>query len=431
MRWVETGGFLRLGYPVAVRNPLRRIGPGLAIAATGVGAGDLLAAMVAGADFGTALAWAVVVGAALKLALNEGLARWQLATGTTLVEGWCRHLGRPLLAALLLYLVVWSFIVAAGLMSACGIAAHAVVPALSISAWAALHSLAAVVLVLAGRYALFEAVMKVMVGLMTVTLLVSVVLVGVPAGGALSGLLLPRIPAGSAGALLGLMGGVGGSVTMLAYGYWIRERGWVGRDQLHRVRVDLAVGYGLTALFGVAVLLLAATVLGAAGEGMPPGSGALVALADAVRAGAAARLGATAGTVAGGVFLAGVWAAVATSTLGVWQGVPYLFSDFLRALRGAAESTVSTSSALYRGYLLYLALPPMVLLVAERPVWLVRMYTVTSGLFMPLLAASLLWLVSRRRLVGDLRSGRLATSMLLLALLLFAAILLRTVVDLA
>ena len=64
------------------------IGPGLAIAATGVGAGDLLAAMVAGADFGTRLAWVIVVGALLKYALNEGVARWQIATGTTLIDGW-------------------------------------------------------------------------------------------------------------------------------------------------------------------------------------------------------------------------------------------------------------------------------------------------------------------------------------------------------
>ncbi len=78
-----------------IGNVLRIIGPGLAIAATGVGAGDLLAAMFAGADFGMALLWVVVVGASLKFGLNEGVARWQLATGTTLLEGWCRHLGWP------------------------------------------------------------------------------------------------------------------------------------------------------------------------------------------------------------------------------------------------------------------------------------------------------------------------------------------------
>ena len=34
------------------------------------------------------------VGALLKFILNEGLARWQLATGTTLLEGWVERLGR-------------------------------------------------------------------------------------------------------------------------------------------------------------------------------------------------------------------------------------------------------------------------------------------------------------------------------------------------
>jgi len=73
---------------------LRNIGPGIVIAATGLGAGDLVAASVAGAKFGTALLWAAVVGALMKFAMNEGLARWQLATGTTLLEGWVHRLPR-------------------------------------------------------------------------------------------------------------------------------------------------------------------------------------------------------------------------------------------------------------------------------------------------------------------------------------------------
>ncbi len=413
-----------------LRDSLRSIGPGLAIAATGVGAGDLLAAMLAGADFGTTLAWAVVVGAALKLALNEGVARWQLATGTTLLEGWCRHLGRPLQVYFLAYLVVWSFIVAGGLMSACGVAAHAVVPALGIPAWAILHSLAALGLVLLGRYAVFETVMKVLVGVMVATLLASVVLVGPPAGAAIRGLVVPQLPPGSAGALLGLMGGVGGSVTLLAYGYWIRERGWRGAGRMAQVRMDLGVGYALTGLFGVAVLLLAASVLGSGGEGMPQGSAGLVALGDAVRAGATERFGSATGDAAVLVFLLGVWGAVATSTLGVWQGVPYLFTDYLQALRGRGSVTVSTRSAAYRAYLLYLALPPMALLAFSRPIWVIRLYTITSGLFMPLLAGSLLWLLSRRRLMGELRIGPVAAAALWLGLALFGAILMRTVVDL-
>lgn len=407
---------------------LATIGPGIAIAATGVGAGDLLAAMLAGAGFGTALVWVVVIGAALKLGLNEGVARWQLATGTTLLEGWCRHLGWPVRVYFFAYLVLWSFIVAGGLMSACGVAAHALWPVLSIRTLAIIHSLAALALVAVGRYAVFENLMKALIGLMTVTLLVSVVMVGPDLLSVLRGL-IPTMPEGSAGATLSLMGGVGGSVTLLAYGYWIREKGWGGAGALSGVRLDLTVGYALTGLFGIAMLLLAAAVLGG-GEGMPPGSEGLVACGDAVREATTGRFGAAAGGAVATIFLVGVWGAVFTSTLGVWNGVPYLFADFLDAFRGRFDTDVDTSGIAYRGYLLYLALPPMALLFLGRPIWVIKVYTLTGGLFMPLLAATLLWLNSKKRLVGELRNGPAATATLVLALLLFVLIAVRQIVDL-
>jgi uncharacterized membrane protein len=63
------------------------IGPGLLLAATGVGAGDLATASFVGGLLGTAVLWAVIFGAFLKFVVTEGLARWQLATGETLIEG--------------------------------------------------------------------------------------------------------------------------------------------------------------------------------------------------------------------------------------------------------------------------------------------------------------------------------------------------------
>ena len=54
------------------------IGPGLLVAATGVGAGDLATASFAGSLLGNGILWAVVLGAFLKYVVNEGLARWQL-----------------------------------------------------------------------------------------------------------------------------------------------------------------------------------------------------------------------------------------------------------------------------------------------------------------------------------------------------------------
>ena len=74
---------------------LALVGPGLLVAATGVGAGDLATASFAGSQLGTAILWAVLVGGFMKFVLTEGLARWQLVTGQTLLEGTARRLGRP------------------------------------------------------------------------------------------------------------------------------------------------------------------------------------------------------------------------------------------------------------------------------------------------------------------------------------------------
>ena len=69
------------------------VGPGVLVAATGVGAGDLAGAGFAGSKIGVSVAWAVVVGAALKYVLTEALARWQIATGTTVLQGSMKRLG--------------------------------------------------------------------------------------------------------------------------------------------------------------------------------------------------------------------------------------------------------------------------------------------------------------------------------------------------
>lgn len=54
---------------------LRLVGPGIVIAVTGVGAGDMISSLVAGTNFGTVLIWAIVFGAFLKFVLTEGIGR--------------------------------------------------------------------------------------------------------------------------------------------------------------------------------------------------------------------------------------------------------------------------------------------------------------------------------------------------------------------
>ena len=390
----------------------RNCGPGLVVAATGLGAGDIVAAAVAGAQYGTTLLWAVAIGGLLKFCLNEGIGRWQLATGTTLLEGWIVHLPKLVTAYFFIFLIFWSFMVAAAMMAATGLAAYALFPALSVTAWGMIHAVVAFFIVLAGAWRLLENLMKAFIGIMFVTIMLCAVLVLPQTPGFLDGLFTPTMPDGSLASVLSVMGGVGGSVTLMSYGYWMQEAGWQGREKMTTMRWDLGIAYALTALFAIAVMLLAAGIR----PEVVSGNNMAVVLAE--------RLVPYAGQSGKWIFLFGFWGAVFSSMIGVWHGVPYLFANFLSYYRKEgsvlAKPQSITHSIPYRGFLVYLCFLPMLLLWFGRPVWIVVLYAVTGALFMPLLAGALLYLNASGRWLGGLGNGHLMKLALAGCLLLFA-----------
>jgi Mn2+/Fe2+ NRAMP family transporter len=174
------------------------LAPGILIAATGVGAGDLITASIAGSRVGLTILWAVLVGAVLKWVLNEGLARWQMATGTTLLEGWVDRLGGWVQWVFLLYLIPWTLATGAALMTACG-AAGAAVWQLGLPfgqakvVWGVVHALVGLVLVWVGGFRLFEKVMSVCIAVMFVAVMVTAVMIGPDWAQLGRGLVIPQI----------------------------------------------------------------------------------------------------------------------------------------------------------------------------------------------------------------------------------------------
>lgn len=385
------------------------IGPGIALAATGIGAGDMVSTALAGQKFGQAVLWSAMAGALIKWIITEGLARWQVAGGETLIEGWHRHFHRAFSIAFLLFLIVWSFTVGGALMVASGMAASALVPKFSIPVWGAFHAFMAFVLVFIGRYLVFERIMKCFITLLFLIVLICGFLLIPESGRLLSGLFMPRIPDGSLPFLLGVIGGIGGSLTVLNYGYWIREKGWQGKDLMKRVRVDLIVAYLLTGIFGVAIMSIAAQVDADAVQG----NQLVIALGKTIGEQLTPWLGQ--------LFILGFWGAVFSSMLGVWQGVPYLFADTLQLLSGTRKpgQGPSSSDRSYRIGLLFLTIVPLPLLWMDEPVWAVVLYTVLGALFMPVIIASLL-ILNERYIESDLKNGLWSKLGLSLALLVFA-----------
>ena len=246
------------------KNFLFLFGPGFLVAATGVGAGDLATAAFTGSRLGIAVLWAVLLGAFFKYVLNEGLTRWQLATGQTLLEGVRFNLGRAVIYIFLFYFLVWTFMVAAALMSASGVALQAIFPVYEDPAsgkiiFGIAQSLLGVLIVRLGGYKAFEQIMSVCIGIMVITVVITAFLLMPGWLQILEGLFIPSIPQITQGGLawtIALMGGVGGTVTILCYGYWIREQGRFNPKDLTVSRFDLASGYIMTAIFGISMVII-------------------------------------------------------------------------------------------------------------------------------------------------------------------------------
>ncbi|MEE2907644.1 MAG: Nramp family divalent metal transporter [Planctomycetota bacterium] len=400
---------------MSIRRPrlLTMVGPGLLVAATGVGAGDLATAGFAGSKLGVIVLWAVVLGAAMKFVLNEGLARWQLATETTLLEGVTKRIGRWAMVIFLIYLIPFSFFVGGALISATGVATYSIIgwpgdPLVAKLVWGGVGSLIATVLVLKGGFQVFERVMAVGIVIMFVAVVWTAVMLGIDAQAMLQGL-LPSHP-GKGEPLdwtIGLIGGVGGTVTVLCYGYWINQAGRRGMNEMGTCRLDLAVAYIATAIFGVAMLVIASGV-----EIEGRGTELLVKLSS--------RLHDTLGPTGELIFLVGAWAAIASSLLGVWQSIPMLFTDAWRAAWNQQRLTPThmPRTWTYRIFLLSLASMPMIQ-AGFGFAAVQRAYAMVGAFFLPLLAIVLLFL-NRRRFIRQ-ASNRPWTDVALLAVLVFFA----------
>ncbi|MFQ8431551.1 Nramp family divalent metal transporter [Amaricoccus sp. W119] len=390
------------------------VGPGLVVAATGVGAADLIATTVAGSKYGYALLWAVVAGCFMKVILVEGAGRYTLATGNTIFEGW-RSLGRWTSWYFGPYIVIWGFVYGAAAMAGVGLALYSLFPFLSVAAWGIISGLLGLALVWSGRYDLFERALTAMVILMFFSMLIAAIFT-LPNLGEIFAGLVPRIPEGALINVLSVAGGVGGTITLAAYGYWIREKGWDTPRFMRVMRLDNQVAYLVTGIFVVATLIVGAELLYSAGIAIGSGDQGMVDLARV--------LGERYGAVMGTVFLIGFWAASMSSLVGVWNGVSLMFADYAGQQMGRPHDHPDRQSGglYYKAYILWLTFPPMIMLFLGQPVYLILAYGVLGALFMPFMSITLLWILNTDRVPVEWRNKPVTNILLVICTLAFAAL---------
>ena len=125
----------------------------------------------------------------------------------------------------------------------------------------------------------------------------------------------------------------------------------------------------------------------------------------------------------------GFWAAVSAALFGVWQSVPYLYADLYGISKGLAPdariAVTQVTSTPYRLALIFITLVPLPLAFTGRPISIIVIYTIVGSMFVPFLAATLLYLNNRVAWSEPVPRNHWTTNLLLvviLALFLFVGV---------
>ena len=73
--------------PTSLRGILYRLGPGLIVAGSIVGSGELIATTATGAEAGFLLLWLILIGCVIKVFVQVELGRFTITSGRTAMDG--------------------------------------------------------------------------------------------------------------------------------------------------------------------------------------------------------------------------------------------------------------------------------------------------------------------------------------------------------
>ena len=430
--------------PEAVEEPprgfgamFRRIGPGLILAATVVGSGELVATTVLGAESGYTLLWLILLSCAVKVVVQHEIGRYAIGTGETTLEAFDKVPGPRLrvnwLIWMWLVMVSSLFFSIGGMLGALGEIFSMALPSVPIYFWVPGVSAVTLAMLYFGRYNLIEKASFVLVGLLTaMTVAGAFLLLRRPdlfAWSEVAEGLRFRFPDGGLSTALTVFGATGvGAAELASYPYWCIEKGYarfVGpredtqawRDRAHGwmrvLSLDVVASFVVYTFATVAFFLLGAGVLHSLGQ-TPSGPETVQALSRMYTD--------VLGEWSRPLFLAGAIAVLYSTVFALTAAYSRLVADFVGMLGVYDRHDYSkrlTATRIMTA--VFLIVPCFTFYFVREPVVMVKISGIAQAILLPAMGFGTLYLISRRlpsaiRPPGWLRRALWATSAVMLAL---------------
>ena len=355
---------------------LRSFGPGIVVALTALGAGDLVDSSVAGSHYGYDLMWVLAVAVLIRFVIVNIMARIDLCNneGMTLIEGFGK------LNKYYPYLFVVAGILMGHLQNSYMIkgAAESLRNMFGFGiTWVWAIVVVGVSLFTLGKnvYNTLENVMKVLLGTMTLGFIGLAIGTKPDVGAMIKGTLGFGMPEGTgifglAILFMSLIGAVAGFLTNFLYPRFIRSKGWVGPSYKRLQRNDLLFGLGMMVLINLAIWVVGAQLLRPQGIEVKD-------LADISKA-----LSSSFGGIGSVIFYLGVFGALWSSILGIAVGFTSIVLENLAIIKGEPRIADGKyeNHPYYKPIVLFILITPVIWSLPGMPSFVALVTTILQEL---------------------------------------------------
>jgi manganese transport protein len=416
--------------PRAFFDILRRIGPGIILAASIVGSGELIATTTLGAQVGYAAMWVIVLSCLIKPIVQAELGRYTIATGETGLAGFNLVPG----PRWKVNWIVWAWALMT-LMTQLQIGAmfggvsqvmFQLIPTIPVNVWVLIFFGITLALLLGGGYERIEGLAMVKVGLFTLlTFLAAVVLTRMPQYFSWADVWqgfnfrLPGEGLSTAVAVFGITG-VGAS-ELFMYPYWCVEKGyarcagrrdsspqWRARAEgwIRVMHVDILASMFIYTVATIAFYLLGAGILH--GMGKVPAAKDMISVLSNIYT-------QTLGPWSLWIFYLGAIATLYGTIFASTAANSRVYADMFRLMGFFSHTDYAARVRYRRGFVLFLTIFPVCLfMLVQSPVKMVIAGGVAQSLMLPIIGIGTLYL-RHRHLPPEVRPSGWVTATLWIA----------------
>jgi manganese transport protein len=397
--------------PTTLFEILRRIGPGMILASSIVGSGELIATTTLGAQVGYAALWVIILSCLIKPAVQAEIGRYTIATGETGLAGFNRVPGPRWRVNWVVWawaiMILMTLLQVGAMFGGVSQVMNQLIPAVPVNIWVLVFLGLTLALLMGGGYERIEGLAMLKVGLFTLlTLLSALLLTRMPQyfkwSDVWQGLSfqLPGKGLSTAVAVFGITGV--GAAELFMYPYWCVEKGYARfagkRDKtiewkaraagwVRVMHVDILVSMVIYTVATIAFYLLGAGILH--GMGLVPAAKDMIPVLSNIYT-------QTLGPWSLWVFYLGAIATLYGTIFAATAANARVYADMFR-LMGFFDNVDYGARLRYRKrFVLFLTIVPAVLfMLVKSPVQMVVTGGVAQAMMLPIIGIGVLYLRHR------------------------------------